>query len=76
MAREPGIFPYNDMFNDNLRTSGTLESSPDPVDVSVAGNENTKPNKPLRGQMTKDYVADTSIIYTDTTYHNVLTGTF
>jgi hypothetical protein len=75
MAREPGIFPYNDMFNDNLRTSGTLESSPDTIDVSVLAHEPIN-IKPLRGTMSADYVGDTEIIYTETTYHNVLTGTY
>jgi hypothetical protein len=75
MAREPGIFPYNDMFNDNLRTAGTLESTPDAVDVSVLARENPKIDE-LRGTMSAEYVGDTELIYTETTYHNVFTGTF
>ena len=79
MARETGIsFPYNDEYNDNLRTAGTLESSPEGPDVSVRHGDNPNPVKPLRGTVVAEYIGGTSVylVYSETTYHNVLTGTF
>lgn len=73
MSREPGVFPFNDPNADNLRTSGTIDST---MDGSVATvhqfEDNLEPN--TNAGLVEPYVNGTSVIYTTQVHHNVIAG--